>query len=601
MMRRLNSESSDKSEGDEKTPYLDIIAVGTIQFLLSLLIVCYGVFLIQFVLKEHYDPNTGLWTAILFIAASKITSPWTKSYCKHLNNVQHKVHKRNIIITVILLSADLVTASLINTPAVQIILYGFLGGVLSSIIYVHLKFATAEVFSTRPRLFTLLDQIGKPICLIFMSQLFWFLTEMCGTARSQLVLAGLVLMIIPVALLIRTTKYPKMPLSKFQTVDRLSVEMVDFNTKPPIIVEPSSSSDDEDEEEEEDETENKPESVGFEPSTNVQIYYQNVGVKILPNIPEENEIDDDDINEINSKRLSRISAMLQELNENSPKNINLSVNNLYQPDEIAEIVEPEENVYEFEEEPCPKKTRCFSISSSIKFELNMKKRRCKTFMKEHFIRSPIRVLSEIHFFYPSIISSCITTILSTTILATVPYFLYKKSKESNPMTPKEATFILTTMGFTWVFFVTIYPLYAKWSILKMKILFLTGLSLSGLSLYIAHKFSYDNFTLFSLTFGFGHGIVSYAENVAYEDFFGKTTWKKLEDALEITTGYVVILVYLVIYFLNVDVYTVLLSYAYWVYVFNVSLWTFAFLLKRIITQIKNVRRSNRQGFPNFKC
>jgi hypothetical protein len=188
--------------------------------------------------------------------------------------------------------------------------------------------------------------------------------------------------------------------------------MVDFNTKPPIIVEPSSSSDDEDEEEEEDETENKPESVGFEPSSNVQIYYQNVGVKILPNIPEENEIDDDDINEINSKRLSRISAMLQELNENSPKNINLSVNNLYQPDEIAEIVEPEENVYEFEEEPCPKKTRCFSISSSIKFELNMKKRRCKTFMKEHFIRSPIRVLSEIHFFYPSIISSCITTILS---------------------------------------------------------------------------------------------------------------------------------------------------------------------------------------------
>lgn len=95
--------------------------------------------------------------------------------------------------------------------------------------------------------------------------------------------------------------------------------------------------------------------------------------------------------------------------------------------------------------------------------------------------------------------------------------------------------------------------------------------------------------------------MSYAENVAYEDFFGKTNWKKLEDALEITTGYVVILVYLVIYFLNVDVYTVLLSYAYWVYVFNVSLWTFAFLLKRIITQIKNVRRSNRQGFPNFKC
>lgn len=114
---------------------------------------------------------------------------------------------------------------------------------------------------------------------------------------------------------------------------------------------------------------------------------------------------------------------------------------------------------------------------------------------------------------------------------------------------------------------------------------------------IVHKFSYDNFTLFSLTFGLGHGIVTYTENRANEDFFGKTNWKKLKGALEICTGHVVILVYLIIYFyLEIDVF---LSYTYWLYIFNVSLWIVAYVLKKIVFRIKNVRSYNCEPFSDY--
>ncbi|RZB70346.1 uncharacterized protein BDFB_007011, partial [Asbolus verrucosus] len=563
--------SADDSIEKWKVPYLDIIAVGIMQFLLSLLLLCYGVILMQFVLEDFYNLRTGLWTVIIFVAASKITNPWTKSYCKHLDNIRHKVHKRNIIITVILLFGELVTVSLVNTPSTQIILYGLFGGLLSAVIHVHAKFATNEIFKNRPQLFEAIDQIMKPLCLIFMPHLVLFLTDQYNTPNCQLIIGGLILNIIPVCLLITTRKYQKMPLSKFQTIDRLSMEMVDLNPKPSIS---ESSSSDEDEEIELELNISEP--VQTEPSTNVQIYYQNVGVKILPNIPEANESEDeDDINEISSKRLSKISAILQELNETNNKHVTLSVNNLYQPDEVVETVETNENGATDFVEDHSKENRRFRINSDTIYALKLKKRRIKTFLRNHFVRSFLRTLSK-PCFYPAVISSVITTTLSTIILAATPYIMLKKNEyRNNSITTVDATFLLTIIGFTWTFFLAGYPIFI-----------------------VAQKFSYDNFTLFSLMFGLGHGIVNYTESIACEHFFGKENWKKLQAALEISTGFIVILIYFIIYYSSLEI-NVLLSYAYWPYVFNVSLWIVAFIIKQIVVQVKNFRRYNRQRYPDF--
>ncbi|XP_044255251.1 uncharacterized protein LOC123005524 [Tribolium madens] len=590
-MGRPTSRLSDNLNENWKTPYLEVISVGVVQFLLSLQILCYGVFIMQFISEDLYNLKTGLWTAIIFVSVSKITNSWTKSYCKHLDNIRHKIHKRNIIVATFFLFIELVTSSFINTKTAQIVLYGLCGGILSSIIHVHCKYATSQAFENRPKLFDMTDQLVKAFSLIFMPHFVLFLSNLYKTKHCLLILGALMLNIIPICLLIRKTQHKKSPLCKFKTLERLSIEMEDLNHKPPIITEPSSSSSSSDEDEEKVE-EYEVTITEPTPPNNIQKYFQNVGVKILPNIPEENELEEEeDINEITSKRLSRISAILQELNENNRKSVNLSVINLYQPDEIVESVEHEDEELS---EPRPKKSRCFSITSSVLFELEAKKTKLKSFFYEYFIKPVPRTLRSFYF-YPAVLSNVITTLLSTVVIVTAPYMMCLKNNHGNHT---EATFILTIIGFSWLFFLAGHPVFSKLSPLKTQILFLIGLSVSGFSLFIVHKFSYDNFTLFSLTFGIGHGIITYTENKNCENFFGQTNWKKLQGALEICTGFIVILVYVIIYFSNLEI-DVFLSYAYWVYVFNVSLWIVSYILKKIVFNIKHVRSYNCQRYSDF--
>ncbi|KYB27969.1 uncharacterized protein LOC664136 [Tribolium castaneum] len=589
-MGRPTSRLSDNLDENWKTPYLEVISVGVIQFLLSLQILCYGVFIMQFILEDLYNLKTGLWTAIIFASVSKITNSWTRSYCKHLDNIRHKVHKRNMIVATLFLFTELVTSSFINTKTTQIGLFGLCGGLLSSIIYVHCKYATAQAFENRPKLFDMIDQLVKAFSLIFMPHFVLFMSNLYETKACLLILGALILNIIPASLLIKKTRHKKSPLCKFKTLERLSIEMEDLNHKTPVITEPSSSSSsssDEDEEKEE------VHEVTTEATlnNNIQKYFQNVGVKILPNIPEENELEEEeDLNEISSKRLSKISAFLQELNENNRKSVNLSVINLFQPDEIAESVEQEVEL----SEPSPKKSRCFSITSSALFELEAKKSHLKSFFHEYFIKPVPRTLRSVYF-YPVVLSNVITTLLATVVFATAPYMMCLKNGHGSDT---EATFILTIIGFSWLFFLAGHPVFSKLSPLKNQILFLIGLSVSGFSLFIVHKFSYDNFTLFSLTFGLGHGIVTYTETKTYESFSGQTNWKKLKGVLEICTGFFVILVYLIIYLCNLEI-DVFLSFAYWLYVFNVSLWIVAYISKRIVFNIKHVRSYNCQRYSDF--
>lgn len=249
---------------------------------------------------------------------------------------------------------------------------------------------------------------------------------------------------------------------------------MDDLTHKPIITESSSSSSSDDDDEIEDECVNTPESQP-EPANNVQKYFQNVGVKILPNIPEENE-EEEDINEITSKRLSRISAILQDINDNNPRNLNLSVNNLYQPDEIVEGVEKEEEDEMIE--VSVKKPRCFSITSSTRFEIEARRKKLKNFLREYFVKSVFRTLKSVYF-YPAILSSVVNTLLPTVVFVTAPYMMCLKNSNGNHT---EATFILTIIGFSWLFFLAGHPVFSKLSTLKIKILYLFGLAMSGFSL-----------------------------------------------------------------------------------------------------------------------
>ncbi|XP_063904702.1 uncharacterized protein LOC135123750 [Zophobas morio] len=609
-MRRLNSDFSDKSTENWKTPYLEIVAVGTIQFFLALLIMCYGVFLMQFILKDLYSLKSSLWTAIFFVSSAKITNPWVKSYCKHLDNVKLKVHKRNIIVTVLLLFNDLVVLSFYKTTTSVFVLYGIFGGIFSSIITVHLNYLTSEAFKHHPQLFTFLDQLMKALSLLLLPHLTLLFTNVYGTTQSFLIIAGLILNIIPACLLIHHKTRQKKPLCRFQTVDQLSIEMTDLSSKQPVVQEPSSSSEDEDDDDDDDDNEDEDlqveESESDKPapvsSMSVQRYFQNVGVKILPNIPEESdaEEDDDDINEISSKRLSRISAILQEINDHAHKDVNLSVTNLFQPEEVCERVETDNVEVEFLSEASQKKARCFSISSSFVNDVKAKKRKLKAFCYKNFVKAVPRTLG-CGYFYPAVVSNCVTSTSSAIVFAAAPYFMFLHNEHeyrNYPNTTEEATFLLTLIGFSWIFFLAGYPVFNKLSAFKTKALFLVGLSVLGFSLYVVHKFSYDNFVLFSLTFGLGHGIIMYAESIANEEFFGEAKWQTMRGALEISTGLLVILIYSIIYFCNFEIY-VLLSYAYWFYIFDVGLWIVAYVTKKIFVYCKNRGRYNVQNYPDF--
>lgn len=305
----------------------------------------------------------------------------------------------------------------------------------------------------------------KPVSLFLMPHLVLLLTSLYGVSNSQLLLGATALNIIPLFWIVKVKKYKSHhQIYKCRATENFhNVELSDLRG-PRSISQSSSENDEEDEIFQE------------------VIQIESKIMKTLPEIPEENESDDEE-DDISSKRMSKISMILQGF---KGKDLTSSVTNLYESDgSIESLPETEDKknaeIFDNNRNIPHKKENCFKFIIIIGY-FDKLRQRLNVFLKETVFSSVARTLKE-PYFYPALVSSTINTFISSIFVVSAPHIAIVKSMEQNERLPEaDSVFLLTIIGFAWIFFLSGYPVVKKFTYFKMRILFLLGLLICAASM-----------------------------------------------------------------------------------------------------------------------
>lgn len=232
-----------------------------------------------------------------------------------------------------------------------------------------------------------------------------------------------------------------------------------------------------------------------------QTYFLNMGVNILPGIPEELDDDEeDDINIIDPKRLSVISGKLEELNvedqirRDSIKevfNINdVTIRNEFHPEPInnieyiADFKEDNARVSVLDEFKNFHKTHwCLCCKPYRKYIWARRFRVVKDFMYDNVFR-PLYYAVKNLFFYPALTTKVVNGPVSTLYITLAPFLAMQKEwKQNKVFTTENVTFLLTYVAFAWGFFLVTLPLLLKLNHNRIRMVFVLGLITTGSSLW----------------------------------------------------------------------------------------------------------------------
>ncbi|XP_050299670.1 uncharacterized protein LOC126738398 [Anthonomus grandis grandis] len=639
------------------------VGIVVIEFFLASLLYCYGVILSEYFSDDTYNYRDGLWTSILYVCSWSFTDPVARFCLEYFEDRKNIFHRYVIGVS----TAFLFIAVMVPD---NVVLYTVLGGILSKIISTQINLFATDKLDIEPKIFEAIRQVARALSLFVMPQSICLLAANPDYDINQvkLIYASILLNIIPAALLVKCeVRKGAGELSRYQTIGRFAHqmnEMKSFNSQDEEGNKGESSSEEEEEEEEEEEPvfeierkyfpvenhlQETPELVVTQEfhsnlyqgiqnfgatehsvsdldvptmhlsPVNVQSYFLNVGVNILPGIPEENEEDysDNDINQINLKRLSVISSKLEELNiqdqirRDSVKevfSINEVINEIEnKPESISKI----EYIPNFKEADVrisvldelknfQKSRRCFHCSPYKKYIWTRRLRVIKDFFHDNFLRPLYHALKNLYF-YPSLSTKVITDSVSTLYITLAPFMALQHSwKQHVLFSTENVTFLLTYVAFAWCFFLVGMPLVLRLNHSKIRMVFGFGLLVSGTGLWIlSNKPTNDVITISSLLFGFGYGIISYTEKIVYRTSIGMRPWYLVRGTLEVLSAIFILVIYYVFY-LNTTNLNLLLFLAAMSYYFNAFLWVCLPFFKYFISIVKRVvfdeRSQQEQGF-----
>lgn len=237
--------------------------------------------------------------------------------------------------------------------------------------------------------------------------------------------------------------------------------------------------------------ENKTDEISSAPtalnSNAVQIYYSQAGVSILPEIPEEEEgvEESKNINVINTKRLSRISMALEELNSRERKE---SIKELVVPKESFIKPEPIQNIEYISNYTDRKrfikdlkftnKGACCSCSPYTLFVWKRRMRSWKDCLIDTLFIPICKSLADLHF-YPTLWSKISINISSILFISLTPYVTLLKNEGYKS---EDMAFLLSYTAFSWCLSLILMPLLMTFTAVKLRITFIVGLVLSSCSM-----------------------------------------------------------------------------------------------------------------------
>ncbi|CAH1160210.1 unnamed protein product [Phaedon cochleariae] len=667
------------------------IGIGLIEFFFSSLLLCYGIIFAENVGIGTYNVKGGLWTTILYISTYQIIAPWSK----RLVGEWYEVHEnRNIIFRciVFILTCLLILGVMFSGFPV---FYGICGGLTHSMVSTQLTFIAMRKFKMDERKIERNLQPAKAISLLILPHVMLVLVDNYTIAQSFLIYAAFLLNIIPASWIIRYNQdsddlvdYPDM--SRYQTLSVLTrqmAEMKEFSKSPQSPLFQTSTSDSSSVEAEEeaivnendipenDTPENDAETPRFiigadvddkgdaelnddgEHLTTIKqlthqtvdFYYSNMGVNILPGIPEEPEIetekdsDSSKRNTIDPKRLSRISAALEELNQkdNTEKEVvekpllvttiivetpvvevtrkieelatdlkelnhdrdggnttaeeGIIVTDVLvkmPPTDIVENIKSIEYIHDTNSNNRRKPFRDlrdyskFNCCKCSPYNIYIWKHRFRStrYFLTHLFQPLYYSLTDLHF-YPTLVSKVAILLNSTIFFTLAPHLFLKKNSDYK----KEATaFLLSYMAFSWCIFLVFLPLVVTFSKVRMRYTFSIGLLVNAFSMLLLskRKMSNDLITWFCLLFGFGFGMINFSQNLVYKSFLDQRKPEASQAALDIFSGFAVILAYYFISISELDIVRIFPIVSFYAYVIMAGFWTILSWSKICIKKMK---------------
>lgn len=215
--------------------------------------------------------------------------------------------------------------------------------------------------------------------------------------------------------------------------------------------------------------------------TVIPIYCKNLmGVDILPEIPEEDEIED------NTENLDRQTEAMQDsirrYSQLSAKFEDLIIN-----DEVRTNGYHTVNVMNEGQTVLPKRlptikhwSRCNCCSPYQSYLYKKGWRRTKDFLFELLLKplwSGLRVL----IFYPCLLTKIVVTITSVVYIVFIPYIATISETENHSQT--ESTMLLSLIAFPWLCFLVFLPWLINSSKSKLKTIFCFGIAILGISTF----------------------------------------------------------------------------------------------------------------------
>ncbi|KAJ8919303.1 hypothetical protein NQ315_003887 [Exocentrus adspersus] len=533
----------DSCDQNVKAKFIAKIGIGLIEFIISTIFLCYGI--IFFGMCKFTNLHGRKWNMDndhihIYVAHYRYI-------CEYFENNKYDGFRYSISTAAVLLFIGFLIPGQISS-------YGIFGGVCSNFISVQLKFIATERFDMDLKTFEGNVQIARALNLLLMPHFMLLLVSYYNVYQVKIILAAFLLNIVPAALIIKPqkiTRYPQM--SRYQTLPAFSSqirEMMVFTNSVNLTESNASdsSSDSDDEGKEDAATAANKDDPPFHINTtineevlqpihltpyNVQTYYSKVGVSILPGIPEEAENEDlyDDIDTINSRRISKISMRLEEINQLSKKlteeqqdlkkiqhlhhferridenrnagtakeilNVNILESSMVREkqeirklcDEANKILEEPERIENIEyihdykesksnflkELRTMKSNYCCSCSPYRKFIWRRRYRTVMDFFKDNVFKPFWFSCKEFHY-YPTVLSKVILNITTTVCFTLTPYIALEKI---TGFQPEDATFLLSYVAFSWCLFLVLLPLVINFSKGKILVMFICGLILAG--------------------------------------------------------------------------------------------------------------------------
>ncbi|XP_018335081.1 uncharacterized protein LOC112906733 isoform X2 [Agrilus planipennis] len=568
------SESCDFSVDSTKSwnfPLVSTIKLLLGEFLLTSLFLSYGIYLTEFVRGELLSYQFALWTPITFVTVWFITNP--------ISELIHKGRKNEHSQIICLIAALLLTFSIFicsfSLPWVklQILNYGVIGGVSTSIILTQIKLEAEIEFQSHLKIMEIVSQTSRAISLLVFPHLIGLLIPWVGSFKAQTIHSAIILHIIPIILIKNDDNHvlgsSNSILSRYRTIPGLinSQEMIDLGspTRKKFVEfdsnETSSSSSNNsssssnnfsvDEESEDDEI------------AQLGDFKNEMGVHVLPQIPEESETDEDEENS-HINRLSVLSDKLQEIivkDENTSEPLVLSVreinkssvNNIYLVDSDSKTI--------INEDCYANRMKCCSIINLSPYQ-KYKYKRCR---KEIFCFLQEKILKKMRFcfslreFYVLLITKSLITFGIVVFVTTIPYLLLENKKDEDLiLSAVDCPIVLSAISVMWIFHLFAIPWFPNLSKTQKHVIFVVGLLVVNFSLLPTVGLSNDIIIIFCLIFGLGNGILIHYEETMYSEFIGTLNWAECKESVNVLSGILILAIHAICYVCNVNIYGIYL-------------------------------------------